>query len=205
MSRPVCFLNVVVLDKFRNHLLIFWSSFRECRIIISHSIYSLSYFAIFILVNSLKYFLASFQFFALMQYFILGSSKLPCISPAFFNSAICCETVESARGISFETSLKQQLSRDARCRRMAILAGCDNALANPASNMSSFEYLPLNDEAIICVRIISNHECIPVTPYTMQLIWPDSISCYYEYKQKAQAIQISRRDKYSDRCRIPAV
>ena len=50
--------------------------------------------------NSLKSLRASCQFSRLIQYFTLGVSTSPCISPASFNSFKCWETVALAMGSS---------------------------------------------------------------------------------------------------------
>ena len=72
-----------------------------------------------------------------MQYWSFGGSILPCINPAFLSSARCCETVEFARGNSFDISVKRHVSSEARCFIIPILAGCPSALANRAILISS--------------------------------------------------------------------
>ena len=52
------------------------------------------------LIHILKSSRANCQFSRLIQYFTLGVSTSPCISPASFNSFKCCDTVALAMGSS---------------------------------------------------------------------------------------------------------
>ncbi len=82
-------------------------------------------------------FCASFQFSLFTQYLILGGVMLPCMSPAFFSSLRCCDTVDWASGISFTISPQMQLFLLSKSCIMAMRAGCPRALQKPAMRKAS--------------------------------------------------------------------
>lgn len=91
-------------------------------------------------IKSPSSFLANAQFWTLMQYLTLGGRIVPWMSPAFFSSVKCCDTVALAMGSTSWISPKKQQLCDAKNFRIAMRAGCPNAFAKRATCSSCSVY-----------------------------------------------------------------